>query len=145
MRKYVGFKTVRFINFAIFNSFLSYCSLSGFRIVALFMRFFILQKNAVWTNFQPRNPHASPLLKKINLKISRQNLLRKHFVSKSLNNLSQSIFYAWFGFSSDNVTLKPQDLHRVTSWNLFYKTNRYGKYSIAVNAVELWNKIQKQI
>ena len=28
---------------------------------------------------------------------------------------------------------------------LFYKTNRYGKYSITVSAVELWNKIQKQL
>ena len=27
----------------------------------------------------------------------------------------------------------------------FYKTNRYGKYSITVSAVELWNKIQKQV
>ena len=25
---------------------------------------------------------------------------------------------------------------------LFYKTNRYGKYSITVSAVESWNKIQ---
>ena len=121
MRKYVGFKTVRSINFTIFDSFLSYCSLSGFRIVALFTRFSSYKKNAVWTNFQPRNPHASPLLKKNNLKISRQNLLGKHFVSKSLNNLSQSIFHAWFGFSSDNVTLKPQVLHRVTSWNFFIR------------------------
>ena len=28
---------------------------------------------------------------------------------------------------------------------LFYKTDRYGKYSITVNAVESWNKIQKQL
>ena len=28
---------------------------------------------------------------------------------------------------------------------LFHKTNRYGKYSITVSAVELWNKIQKQL
>ena len=28
---------------------------------------------------------------------------------------------------------------------LFYKTNRYGKYSITVNALELCNKIQKQL
>ena len=27
----------------------------------------------------------------------------------------------------------------------FYKTKRYGKYSITVSAVESWNKIQKQI
>ena len=28
---------------------------------------------------------------------------------------------------------------------LFYKTNRYGKYSITLSAVALWNKIQKQL
>ena len=28
---------------------------------------------------------------------------------------------------------------------LFYKTNRYGKYSITVTVVESWKKIQKQI
>ena len=27
----------------------------------------------------------------------------------------------------------------------FYKTDRYGKYSITGSAVELWNKIQKQL
>ena len=28
---------------------------------------------------------------------------------------------------------------------LFYKTKRYGKYSITVSAVESWNKFQKQL
>ena len=27
----------------------------------------------------------------------------------------------------------------------FYKTKRYGNYSITVSAVESWNKIQKQL
>ena len=27
----------------------------------------------------------------------------------------------------------------------FYKTNRYGKYSLTVSAVESWNKVQKQL
>ena len=27
----------------------------------------------------------------------------------------------------------------------FYKTNKYGKYSITVSAVESWSKIQKQL
>ena len=27
----------------------------------------------------------------------------------------------------------------------FNKTNRYGKYSMTVSAVESWNKIQKQL
>ena len=36
--------------------------------------------------------------------------------------------------------MKPEVLHRET-----YKTDRYGKYSITVSAVESWNKIQKQL
>ena len=28
---------------------------------------------------------------------------------------------------------------------LFYKTNRYGKYSITISAVHSWNNIQKQL
>ena len=28
---------------------------------------------------------------------------------------------------------------------LFYKSTKYGKYSVTVSAVELWNKIQKQL
>ena len=42
--------------------------------------------------------------------------------------------------------MKPQVLHRVTFIKPFYKTNRYGKYSINVKkSVESWNKIQKQL
>ena len=41
--------------------------------------------------------------------------------------------------------MKPQVLDRGTSWIFFNKTDRYGKYSITVSAVELSNKIQKQL
>ena len=37
--------------------------------------------------------------------------------------------------------MKPQVLHKVFM-KLFYKTNRYR---ITISAVELWNKIQKQL
>ena len=40
--------------------------------------------------------------------------------------------------------MKPHVLHQGNLTKLFYKTSRYGKYSITVSAVELWNKIQKQ-
>ena len=39
--------------------------------------------------------------------------------------------------------MKTQVLHNLIK--LFYKTNRYGKYSVTVSAVESWNKIQKQL
>ena len=40
--------------------------------------------------------------------------------------------------------MKPQVLHSNLA-KLFYKTNKYGKYSITVSAVESWDKIQKQL
>ena len=40
--------------------------------------------------------------------------------------------------------MKPQVLHGNLT-KLFYKTNRYGKYSVTVSAVESWSKIQKQL
>ena len=46
-------------------------------------------------------------------------------------------------FPQINIIVKPQGLHRVTS--CFCKTNRYGKYSITVSAVESWNKFEKQL
>ena len=55
------------------------------------------------------------------------------FVSKSLNNLSDQHNYETSSSTQGNLT------------KLFYKANRYGKYSITVSAVESWNKIQKQL
>ena len=71
-------------------------------------------------------------------KICLENIL---FVSKSLNNLSPSIFNTWFSFSSDQHNYETQG----NLMKLFYKTNRYGKYSITISAVESWNKIQQQL
>ena len=42
-------------------------------------------------------------------------------------------------FPQTNITMKPHVLHLT---KLFLKTNKYGKYSITVSAVESWNKIQ---
>ena len=102
----------------------------------------ILQKKAVGIiNFQPSNSHTSPLFKqnfilKFQDKICLENIL---FVSKSLNNLTPSVFSTWFSFSSD------QHSTQGNLTKLFYKTNRYGKYSITVSTAESWNKIQKQL
>ena len=50
-------------------------------------------------------------------------------------------------FPQTNITMKPQVLHTALGKlrNFFMKTDKYGKCSITVSAVELWNKIQKQI
>ena len=95
MRKYVSLKIVRSIYFAIFDSYLSYCYLVWAQNFSTIQRIIILQKKAVRIiNFQPRNFHTSPLFKQNSIlkfqdKICLENIL---FVSRSLNNLSPSIF-----------------------------------------------------
>ena len=139
---------LRSIYFGIFVSYLSYCCLvlaqnfSGIQLIL------ILQNKAVRIiNFQPRNFHTSPLFKpnfilKFKDKICLENIL---FASKSLNNLSPSIFNTWFSFSSDQHNYETSSSTQGNLMKLFYKTDRYGKYSITVSAVESWNKIQKQL
>ena len=89
--------------FAIFDSYLSYCCLVWAQNFSTIQRTVILQKRATRINFQPRNFHTSPLFKqnfilKFQHKVCLENIL---FVSKSLNNLSLSIFNTWFSFSSN--------------------------------------------
>ena len=111
-------------------------------------RFVILQKKAVRIiNLQPRNSHTSPLFKqssilKFQYKIYLENIL---FVSKYLSNLSPSVFNTWFSFSSEISITMTSSSTQGNLTKLFYKTNRYGKYSITASAVELLNKIQKQL
>ena len=108
----------------------------------------ILQKKAVRIiNFQPRNSHTSPLFKQNFIlqfqdKICLANIL---FFSKSLNNLTPLVFSTWFSFFSDQHNYETSSSTQGNRTKLFYKTNRYGKYSITVSAVESWNKIQKQL
>ena len=95
MRKYVSLKILRSIYFAIFDSYLSYCCLVWSQNFSNIPLILILEEKAVRIiNFQPRNFHTSPLFKQISIlkfqdKICLENIL---IVSKSLNNLSPSIF-----------------------------------------------------
>ena len=66
-------------------------------------------------------------------------------VELSLNNLTPSVFSTWFSFSSDQHNYETSSSTHGNLTKLFYQTNRYGKYSITVSPVELWNKIQKQL
>ena len=148
IREYVSLKILRSIYFAIFDSYLSYCCLVWAQNFSSIKRILIFQKKTVRIiNFQPRNSHTSPLFKqnlilKFQDKICLENIL---FVSKSLNNLSPSIFNTWFSFSSDQHNYETSSSTQGNLMKLFYKTNRYGKYSVTVSGVELWNKIQKQL
>ena len=147
MRKYVSLRILRSIYFAIFDSYLSYCCLVWAQNFSTIQQILILQKKAVTIiNFQPRNFHSSLLFKqksilKLQDKIFLENIL---FASKSLNNLSPSIFNTWFSFSSDQRNYETSSSTQGNLMKLF-KTNRYGKYSITVCGIDLWNKIQKQL
>ena len=71
---------------------------------------------------------------------------RKYFIyQQSLSNLSPSVFNTWFSFSSDQHDYETSSSTQSNLIKLFCKTNKYGKYSITVSAVESWNKIQKQL
>ena len=78
-------------------------------------------------------------------KIITDKVFTERYVSKSLNNLSPSVFNTWFSLFSDHHN---DETSRSTQGNLmkpFYATNRYEKYSITVIAVESWNKIHEQL
>ena len=103
-RKYVSLKISRSIYFAIFDSYFSYYCLVWAKNCSTIQRILILQKKANEViNFQPKNFHTSPLFKQNSIlrfqdKICLENIL---FISKTLNNLSSSVFNTWFSFSSD--------------------------------------------
>ena len=128
--------------------YLSYSCLVWAQNCSTIQQIVILQKKAVRiSNFQPRNSHTSPLFKqssilKLQDKICLENIL---FVSKPLNNSSPSVFNAWFTFSSDQHNYETSSSKQGNLIKLFFRTKRYGKYSITVSAVESWNKIQKQL
>ena len=148
MRKYVSLKILRSIYFAIFDSYLSYYCLVWAQNYSTIQQIIILQKKACRIiNLQQRNFHTSPLSKqncilKFQDKICLENIL---FVSRSLNNLLPSVFNTWFTFSSDQHNYETSSSTQGNLIKLFYKTKRYGKYSITVSAVEPWTKFQKQL
>ena len=129
MRKYVSLKILRSIYFAIFDSYLSYCCLVWAQNYSTIQRIIILQKKAIRIiNLQPRNFHTSPLFKQNSIlkfqdKICLENIL---FISKSLNNLSPSVFNTWFSYFSDQHKYETSSSTRGNLIKLFYKTKRYG-------------------
>ena len=148
MIKYVSLKILRFIYFAIFDSYLSYCSPVWAQNCSTIQRMVILQKKAVRIiNFQLWNSDICPLFKQTSIlncqdKICSENIL---FVGRVVNNLSLLVFNAWFSFSSDQHNYETSSSIQGNLIKLFYKTDRYGKYLITASTVESWNKIQKQL
>ena len=148
MRKWVSLKILRSIYFAIFDSYLSYSCLVWAQNCSTIQRIIILQKKAIRViNIQPRNFHTTPLFKQNSILKFQDNVCSENiwFVNESLNNLSPSVYNTWFSFSSDQHNYETSSFSQGNLIKHFYKTKRYGKYSITVSAVDSWNKIQNQL
>ena len=97
-------------------------------------------------NFQSRDSHSSQLFKsndilKLEDKILIKNML---FINRSLNNLLSPTFKNWFTFCSD-----VHNYHTVSStsdktFKTSYRANFFGNYSMAIGAINSWNKTQYQ-
>ena len=64
------------------------------------------------------------------------------FINKSLNNLLSPTFKNWFTFCSD-----VHNYHTVSStsdktFKTSYRANFFGNYSMAIGAINSWNKTQ---
>ena len=115
--------------FAIFEFNLNYCSLAWAQNYNAINHLVILQKKKLRImNYQPQNSHNSPLaVLKFKDKINLENIL---FISKSINNLSPSLFNNWFVFSSDTHKYN-------TSWSSS-SDDKLEKYSYRTTILVLW-------
>ena len=119
--------------------------LYGLRIVMQLIVLSFYKKDLRIIHFEPRNSHCSPLFKKsfILKFLDKVNLENTSFVSKSINNLLPSLFNDWFLFSSDQYNYETSWSHHGKLHKPSYKTNIYGKNSIAVSVINAWNNSQK--
>ena len=130
MRKYVSLKILRSIYVAVFDPYLSYYCLVWAQNCSTIQQIIILQKKAIGIiSFQPRNLHTSPQFKQNSILKFQDNICLENilFISKSLNNLSPSVFNTWFSFSSDQHNYETSSSTQGNLIKLFYKTKRYGK------------------
>ena len=95
----------------------------------------------------------------LSIKLNRANALlfkmRQYVSLKVLRPIYFAIFDSYLSycclFWAQNFSTIDQHNYQTSSstqgnlMKLFYKANRYGKYSITISAVESWNKIQKQL
>ena len=97
-------------------------------------------------NFQSRDSHSSPLFKsnhilKLEDKILIENIL---FINKSFNNLLTPIFKSWFIFCSDVHNYQTVSSSADKIFKPSYRTDSYGKNSIAIGAINSWNNTKHQ-
>ena len=93
--------------------------------------------------FQSKNSHTGPLFKQSEIRKSFDKTALENyiFISKSLKGLLPSVFNNWFKFYSQSHSYE-------TSWVSLdyleipsYRTKTYGRYSIIVEAIYVWNHL----
>ena len=145
LRHVLDIKTLRSVYYAIFESHLCYASLVWAQNTNSVKRLHLLQKKSLRTMFfQNRNFHTGPLFKvsKILKSFDKTALENCIFISKSLKGLFPSIFNNWFKFSFESHS-------HDTRWSNLgylkipsYHTKTYGRYSMFVNSIYVWNHLQ---
>ena len=146
LRHVLDIKSLRSVCYAIFGSQLYYASRVWAKNTNSVKRLYLLQEKSLRTMFfQNRNSNTSPLFKvyRIVKSFDKTALENCIFISKSLKGLLPSIFNNWFNISFE---LHSHD----TGWsNLGYlkipshPTKTYGRYSIFVNSIYVWNYLQR--
>ena len=131
LRHVLDIKTLKSVYYAIFDSHLCYASLVWAQSTNSVKRLHLLQKKSLRIMFfQSRNYHAGPFFK-----VSK-------ILSKSLKGLLPSIFNNWFKilFESHSHDTRWSNLGflKIPS----YQTKTYGRYSISVNSIYVWNHVQ---
>ena len=144
LRHVLDIKTLRPVYYAIFESHLCYASLVWTQNTNSVKRLHLLQKKCIRMFFQSRNSHTGPFFKvsKILKSLDKTALENCIFISKSLKGLLPAIFNNWFKFSFESHS-------HDTRWsNLgyltipYYHTTTYGRYSMFVNSIYIWNHLQ---
>ena len=94
--------------------------------------------------FQSRNSPYNTLFKvsKILKSFEKTVLENCIFISKSLKGLLPSIFNSWFKFSFESHSHDARWSNLGYFKILFYLTKTYGRCSMFVNAINVWNHLQ---
>ena len=146
LRHVLDIKTLRSVYYAIFESHLCYASLVWAQNTNSVKRLHLLQKKSLRIMFfQSRNSHIGPLFKvsKILKSFDKTALENCIFISKSLKELLSSIFNNWFNFfffdsHSHDTRWSNLGYLKIPS----YRTKTYGRYSMFVNSIYVWNHLQ---
>ena len=148
LRQVLDIKNMRSICYAIFEFHLCYASLVWAQNTNSVRRLHLLQKKSLRIMFfRSKNFHIGPLFKmsKILKPFDKPALENCIFISKSLKGLLPSIFNNYFKFSFESHSYD-------TRWSNLgylkipsYGTKTYGKYSVFVISVYVWNHLQSYI